>query len=143
MKPFFEFLEDKQFFADLLCSGDTSVLETEHINLFDFRSPSLKRKEFNRMRPKFFKELIAKHGKVCQLHITPKCNLEKGLAIDHFIPLSSNELNKKLRHLKALPGKKVLSQSFGSNSIQNLLLACNRCNNYKKYRIFPRSILKV
>jgi len=55
--------------------------------------------------------------------------------VDHYIPLSTNELNKKLRNLKAEPGKKVKSQSFGSNDLDNFTLACSRCNGFKKHKI--------
>jgi 5-methylcytosine-specific restriction endonuclease McrA len=39
-------------------------------------------------------------------------------------------------------GEKVLAQSFGSNHPNNLILACERCNNYKKHRFLSREQLK-
>jgi hypothetical protein len=38
--------------------------------------------------------------------------------------------------LKARPGKKVLTQAYGSNNPLNLVLACKRCNAHKKHN-FP------
>lgn len=63
------------------------------------------------------------------------------LVLDHFIPLSSNTLNKLLRKLWAKPGRKVPTQSFGSNHPDNLVLACQRCNAYKKQRVPDRALV--
>lgn len=70
------------------------------------------------------------------------CDIERGINVDHLIPLSSNKLNKELRQLKALKGKKVLTQSFGSNNLSNLVLACKKCNSYKKHRFLSKAELK-
>jgi len=64
--------------------------------------------------------------------------LNSSFAIDHIIPLSTNKLNKELRKVKPLPGRKVLTQSFGSNHINNLILACSKCNGYKKHRLLTK-----
>ncbi|MBK7431316.1 MAG: HNH endonuclease [Bacteroidetes bacterium] len=40
---------------------------------------------------------------------------------------------------KPLKGKKVATQSFGSNHIDNLVIACANCNNHKKHRILRRA----
>ena len=69
------------------------------------------------------------------------CDLESGTAIDHLIPISSNILNKELRDLKAKKGKKVKSQSFGSNHIDNLIIACNNCNNRKKHKMLDHRLM--
>lgn len=69
------------------------------------------------------------------------CDLDSGIVIDHLIPLSTNKLNKELRNLKPDKFKKVISQSFGSNHMDNLIIACNNCNNHKKHRILDRNKL--
>lgn len=102
---------------------------------FDFRDPSIKRKEFNAKRNSIYSALLKKYGRQCLLSLNDKCTRQKNLVIDHFIPLSSNELNKKLRHLRPSNGKKVPTQSFGSNNIANLILACEKCNGFKKHKI--------
>ena len=40
-------------------------------------------------------------------------------------------------------GKKVLTQSFGSNHKNNLILACKNCNLHKKHRMEKEVIQKV
>jgi 5-methylcytosine-specific restriction endonuclease McrA len=131
----FQYPEDEIFFAKLLCGGDVSLLNKEYSSLFDFRNPIVKRNEFNKIRGQLFKELIKIYGLSCQLGLHSDCSKIKKFEIDHIIPLSTNELNKKLRKIKAEKGKKVAAQSFGSNNIDNLILACHRCNAYKKHRI--------
>jgi len=118
-----------------LADGNEALFVKKFLKLFDFRDPKLKRKEFGLIRNKVYKKLVADHGEKCQLKLCADCSQEKVFAVDHFIPLSSNELNKKIRKLKASKGKKVLSQSFGSNDISNLRIACKRCNDFKKHRI--------
>src|SRR3954470_1006030 len=128
----FEYREDRSFFRRLLCSRREKL--ARYRQLFDFRPPRTKRAEFNRQMRKLREELIQRHGQVCQLQLVEDCGLTHGLAIDHLIPLSSNKLNKELRKLAAKRGRKVASQSFGSNDLSNLVLACGRCNGYKKHR---------
>ena len=127
----FEFQEDYEFFDELLES--LGGIEC-HQSLFDFRNPYIKRNEFNKTREEIFNELVKTNGNVCQLRCHPECtNIADEL--DHLIPLSSNVLNKSLRNLKGKSGKKVPAQSFGSNRKSNLVLACKRCNAFKKHRM--------
>jgi hypothetical protein len=123
----FKYLEDKQWF-DLLLQG----VENRE-NLFDFRDPQIKREEYNLIKHQLKLAKIAKIGKVCELHIAGVCHLSSGLVLDHLIPLSSNELNKQLRKMKGFGGKKVQSESYGSNHPMNLSLACKSCNSHKKH----------
>ena len=131
----FEYPEDEIFFADLLVKGDIKKLHTQFSHHFDFRSPVTKRNEFNKLRKQLTEQLIARDGKRCKLCIHPDCSKELVFECDHIIPLSSNELNKTLRQMKRTSYKKVPAQSFGSNHIDNLMLACKRCNRFKKHRI--------
>ena len=131
----FEYPEDKQFFADLLTDGDVNLLNHAYSDLFDFRHPAIKRWEFNKVRKQVLNDLIEKHHGVCQLGISPQCSPDHGFEPDHIIPLSSNVLNKELRHQKRTTSAKVESQSFGSNHPRNLTLACRKCNALKKHRI--------
>ena len=139
----FEYPEDREFFANLLAGGDEKKLETEFSDYFDFRHPAIKRWEFNKTKKKLLVELIQKHDEKCQLRIHPDCGKEMVWEPDHIIPLSTNELNKKLRHLVRISNEKVSAQSFGSNHQKNLTLSCKRCNSFKKHRIIiPRSFYK-
>src|SRR5262245_28218100 len=113
----FESPEDTRYFHDLLCASGKDL--SRYASLFDFRPPSVKRTEFNRQRARLFSELVKQYGHVCQLHYSDKRDIQSGIVIDHLIPLASNKLNKELRHLSALPGKKVTAQSFGSNHPNN------------------------
>ncbi len=139
---FFEHPEDRQFFANLLTQGDVNLLENAYSELFDFRHPAIKRWEFNKVRKRVLSDLTEKHHGVCQLSISPQCSPEHGFEPDHIIPLSSNVLNKELRHQKRTTSAKVESQSFGSNHIRNLTLACKKCNALKKHRILSGTELK-
>ncbi|MEI6396894.1 MAG: HNH endonuclease signature motif containing protein [Candidatus Taylorbacteria bacterium] len=131
----FIYKADYEYFLDKLANGNVVIFENEYIKLFDFRDPKIKRAEFNKDRNQYFDALVEKFGKACQLNLCPDCSEVQEFDVDHFIPLSTNELNKKLRCLKPTKGKKVPSQSFGSNSIENLRIACKRCNAFKKHRI--------
>ena len=136
----FMFPEDQSFFQKLLCDENEELPKYE--SLFDFRPPDIKRKEFNTIMKKVRPQLEESSGKVCQLQCSELCNIESGINVDHVIPLSSNKLNKELRQLKALKGKKVLTQSFGSNNLSNLVLACKKCNAFKKHRFLSKAELK-
>jgi 5-methylcytosine-specific restriction endonuclease McrA len=127
----FEFSEDEMYFAKLFSS--MGGLDS-HLELFDFRPPTEKRQEFNRMRDTVFNGLIQNYGDSCQLKYHNDCS---GIAkqVDHLIPLASNKLNKELRQRTGQEGKKVPPQSFGSNHISNFVLSCPRCNSAKKHRI--------
>lgn len=137
----FEFPEDQEFFASLLADGDTEYLTRAYSDLFDFRHPAIKRWEFDKTKKKVLQELIEKHKGECQLRIHPECSNIERFEPDHIIPLSSNVLNKELRHLERTSSAKVESQSFGSNHPRNLTLACRRCNGLKKHRILTGDIL--
>jgi hypothetical protein len=137
----FEHHADRVFFASLLCEGDVVVLAEQFGQFFDFRSPAVKRAEFNRLRPLLLADLIRQFGCVCMLQYPSLCQGGAILQVDHFIPLSSNVLNKTIRHLPAEAGKKVQTESFGSNNQANLLLACPRCNAFKKHRMPDAELL--
>jgi len=131
----FEYPKDREFFANFLAGGDEKRLEKEFFECFDFRHPAIKRWEFNKVRKKMLDELMRKYGGKCQLRIHPDCSKDGKFEPDHIIPLSTNELNKKLRHMARTSGEKVPAQSFGSNHPKNLILTCKRCNAYKKHRL--------
>ena len=132
----FEYPEDRQYFANLLANMDVKKLDRDFSEYFDFEDPAMKRRRFNKIRKKVLEELIKKYGKECQLKIHPDCSKVQKFEPDHIIPLASNELNKKLRKMTHLFNEKVEQQSFGSNNIKNLTLACKRCNAFKKNRMF-------
>jgi hypothetical protein len=127
--------EDYNFFLNKLAKDDVVLFEKKYRKMFDFRDPKIKRDEFNKIRNNIFKKLISKYGKKCQLNIHKDCSKEEVFDVDHYIPVSTNELNKKLRGMKPKNGKKVPAQSFGSNDISNLRIACKRCNAFKKHKI--------
>lgn len=104
---------------------------------FDFRELTVKRKEFNSKRNQLLKKLVEERGSICQLKLLEQC--EGKIVIDHMIPLSSNILNKRIHKVTSAQGRKVISKSFGSNHPQNLLLACEKCNNYKKHRFIQKT----
>ena len=132
----FEYIEDEEFFKKLLCSGEETL--EKYKSIFDFRSPKVKRIEFNKVRNEVFRKIKALYGKVCILEYPKICNPKSGFVLDHLIPLSSNKLNKELRKIKAVKGKKVQSQSFGSNHLNNLIMACKKCNSHKKHRFLKK-----
>lgn len=99
----FEYKEDEKFFADLLSDGDIERLKI-YKHLFDFRLPAMKRKEFNMLRNSIFSELMSQYGGSCGLRFYNICEGDQKLSVDHLIPLSSNILNKSLRHFCAKPG---------------------------------------
>lgn len=136
----FEFPEDRDFFYRLLITDTNEDFEI-YMSLFDFRSNEIKRKEFNKLRDWLFADLEKLHGHICMLNLEI-CDPTAKLVIDHVIPLTTNKLNKDLRQLEAKPGKKVKSQNFGSNHIDNLILACEKCNNNKKHRLLDGQKLK-
>ena len=127
----FEHPEDQAYFEKILLKNSNDSIENYAV-LFDFRPNGEKRKQFSKIRNQIFEQLKELEGEECQLRYEC-CNPDSGFAVDHVIPLTTNVLNKKLRNLKPKPGKKVTSQHFGSNNIQNLVLACNACNNHKKH----------
>ena len=136
----FEFPEDEVHFQTYLCDEGEALDKYE--SLFDFRTPREKRLEFNSRRNILLASLREKYNDQCQLHFEGICDKQSGWVVDHLIPLSSNILNKRIRNMPAAAGKKVLTQSFGSNHINNLILSCARCNNHKKHRFLPREHIK-
>jgi len=133
----FDYPEDQLEFEDRLRASG-GLEQNQH--LFDFREPQIKRKEFNKIRNQIFEELRTRHGNCCQLRCHPDCT-EIGVEVDHLIPLSSNVLNKELRKMKGENKKKVPAQSFGSNDLSNFILACSRCNAFKKHRLPSSELL--
>lgn len=131
----FKFTLDEQYFVNLLSGGNIKLFKLKHYKMFDFRNQQIKRKEYNKIKKAFFVKLWRKYHGQCQLKIHPDCSKNGKLVLDHIIPLGSNELSKKLRKMKSVGGKKVPSQSFGSNHISNLTLSCERCNAAKKHKI--------
>lgn len=136
----FEYKEDQQFFEVLLCKDGQSI--NDYSKMFDFRNPPIKRAEFNKIKNHIMEVLISRHGSICMLDFDGICEIKSGLVIDHLIPLSTNKLNKDLRQMNSKKGKKVSSQSFGSNNIENFALACNNCNRFKKHKILDGKIIK-
>lgn len=134
----FEHLKDRKYFEDLFHAVGGLEGNMYH---FDFRDPVEKRKEFNQIRNQVFEELKLKHGDQCQLVCHPEC---EGIVsqVDHLIPLSSNVLNKLFRELKGNGRKKVPAQSFGSNDRNNFVLACARCNAFKKHRFPSKKLIE-
>jgi len=136
----FEYPEDREFFAHLLADGDAERLDSELSVLFDFRHPAIKRWEFDKTRRKILADLMRRYEGKCQLRIVSECGTSGKYEPDHVIPLSSNELNKRLRGMKRTSILKVEAQSLGSNHPRNLTLACRECNQHKKHRlILPAS----
>lgn len=129
----FQYPEDRKFFVNFLAHGDESIFEHKFKQLFDFRDPDIKRKEFNSIRKQIYNKLLQKYGKVCQLKASSKCSFSDEFHVDHFIPLKSNELNKNIRKQKRTDSKKIPAQSFGSNHPDNFVLACKNCNRDKGY----------
>ena len=105
----FKYEDDKQYFLELLGNFYSELF-------FDFRLPKIKRKEFKKNRNKIYENLKNKFREQCQLRYQNICDRTSGFAIDHLIPLSSNELNKKIRKIKSTDkSHKVVSESYGSN----------------------------
>lgn len=133
----FEYPEDEQFFSSLLADGDKERLWAEFMRRFDFREPSLKRTVFDKLKKLVMEEMVQEGRTRCELHLVADCD-NQNLVLDHIIPLSSNELNKHLRKMTAPEGKKVPTQSFGANDRENFLVACAKCNNFKKHRFIKK-----
>lgn len=137
----FDHPEDRTYFAALLCDGDEQKLMPRFGHCFDFRDPMLKRAEFDAQKKSLMPLMIERYGRSCMLQYPKICEGSEKLLLDHFIPLSSNKLNKTLRSLSALKGKKVQTQSFGANHPDNFVLACPRCNAFKMNKIPDAELL--
>lgn len=136
----FEHPKDREYFANLLANGNVEKLDRDFSDLFDFEHPAIKREKFNKIKKKVLKELVEKYGNECQLKIHPDCSKVEKFEVDHIIPLSSNELNKKLRGMSRISSEKVERQSFGSNNMRNMVLACKRCNAFKKHKFLDKEL---
>lgn len=133
----FEYPDDEHFFALLLASGDKEELRAKFMRRFDFREPSLKRAVFDKLKRLVMEEMAQEGRTQCELHLVGDCD-SQNLVLDHIVPLSSNELNKHLRKMTAPQGKKIPAQSFGANDRENFLVACAKCNNFKKHRFIKK-----
>lgn len=133
----FQYPEDEEFFVSLLANGDNEEFRAKHIFKFDFREPSIKRADFDKLKKSTMREFAEDGRTKCELRLASDCDSEN-LALDHIIPLSSNELNKHLRKMTAPQGKKVPTQSYGSNDPRNFLVACEKCNSFKKHRFIKK-----
>lgn len=139
----FKYPEYDQYFCGLLCEEGEDL--SKYDSLFDFREPpSIKRSELTgRKYTQAWGELEKRFGRRCQLKCVESCEVDNPVVIDHVIPISSNVLNKNLRKSKPLvAGKKVPTESFGSNDISNLVLACAKCNSNKKHRFLDRERMR-
>jgi 5-methylcytosine-specific restriction endonuclease McrA len=141
----FQFETDRGFFTQFLCREGETL--DNYAELFDFDARAIKRAAFAKIRDDILRQRLAEHGDVCQLRIHAQCDVSTGLHIDHAIPLSTNQLNKRLRGLgthQTPDGKrrKTPTQSFGSNHPRNLILACAKCNGHKKHRILDAATIR-
>ena len=130
-KPDFEYPEDEHFFDFLL--GENIFFSDQ----FDFSDPTAKRRVFDGLKKRAMETMIEQGRTHCELQLIEDCDSSK-LVIDHIIPLSSNELNKHLRKMVAPVGMKVPAQSLGSNHPSNFLVACEKCNSFKKHRFIKK-----
>ncbi len=130
MSLFFRYKKDKQYFADLFADGSIGMLQKKYGLRFDFRNPTIKRREYNADKQELFPLIFKRAKGICQI-----CKSVRGIEIDHIVPLASNQLNKKFRKMcpTKIGGKlkKVPSESYGSNNPKNLQLACKSCNRKK------------
>ena len=133
----FQDSDDEAYFKGLF--KNIGGIETNK-HYFDFRNPKDKRAEFGKIRDGVYEDLVKRYGDVCQLKCHSDCT-NSANEVDHLIPLSSNVLNKELRKIKGKNGKKTPSQSIGSNHSDNFVLACTRCNAFKKHRIPGEELL--
>lgn len=139
----FKYPQYDQFFHDLLCWEGEDL--SKYASLFDLREPpDIKRRELKGSKYRqAWEELEKIFGRRCQLQYVEGCEVDNPVAIDHVIPISSNVLNKHLRKSKPIvEGKKVPTESFGSNDLSNLVLACAKCNSNKKHRFLDRERMR-
>lgn len=131
--------EEKKWFEDLLCAEGQSL--EIYSDLFDSRSKREKKNEYKRLKEELKVKLVQQYGLNCQLAFPEKCTSitdESQIEIDHIIPLDSNTLNKKLHKIPRPFPKKVPQQSFGSNSLLNLVVACPACNGHKMNNLLSK-----
>ena len=134
----FDHAEDRAFFEELL-EEVGGLADWQH--LFDLRDPELKRREFNRSRYRIHEALLSTDGERCQLRCHGDCSGAPD-EVDHLVPLKMNVLNKSLRAMRGHAGRKVPPLSYGSNDLANLVLACKRCNAFKKHRLPTKEVVE-
>ena len=134
----------QKYFHEILCKDGETL--KQYRKMFDTkRTPEEKRKEFNKKYDELFERLRKEAGLKskekckCMLQYAEDCDIKSGVEIDHIIPLKSNQLNKEIKHTKTQKGRKVESESFGSNDISNLIICCKNCNSKKKHIILERN----
>ncbi len=137
----------REYFENRWCEKNEKLEKYE--KMFDMESTTEeKRKFFNSHRKKLLKELKNKEGfeddKTCKclLQYSKDCDIKSGETVDHIIPLSSNILNKEINHAKAEKGKKVPTESFGSNDYSNLIISCKKCNRAKFNKFLDKDKMK-
>jgi 5-methylcytosine-specific restriction endonuclease McrA len=139
----FPFPDQERFFRDLLCVPGEDL--SRYADLFDFRDPRIKDDEFGRIKRKAWIDLEKQYGRICQLLYSPLCTPENATHVDHVIPRKSNILHRKRTGLHSMGnGRKVPSESLGSNEMVNLVPACAACNKNKKHRFLNKaSMLRI
>jgi hypothetical protein len=125
-------IQDDPEFLDLFKHRDVFLLRKKYPILFDNRPITDKRYEFNINKNELKRQIIERDGDKCKV-----CG-NKGEQVDHVIPLANNKFNKE-KGMKPIRKegklKKVPSESFGSNNIENLRWVCEFCNR-KKWTLF-------
>lgn len=133
----FKHTEDRDFFEAIL-EEVGGLSDWQH--LFDFRDPGLKRREFGAIRNGVHELLRRTESECCQLRCHRDCSATPD-EVDHLVPLKTNVLNKELRAMSGQADKKVPALSYGSNDVANLVLACKRCNAFKKHRMPSKELV--
>ena len=129
------------YFQALLCGNGKSLRDFDH--LFDDRDPKAKRREFSAgLKRKARAQLERAVGSECQLRIAQNCDPRAATVLDHIIPLSSNVLNKRLKGARGSAGRNAPTESFGSNDLANLTLACRNCNAFKMNKILDAEVIR-
>jgi hypothetical protein len=138
----FDHPEYVKHFERLMCAEGETL--DRYQMFFDLRPFTDKRREFNLKRAAAFEELMQRYGRRCQLQFAADCQPDLPSAVDHIIPLASARLNKEIKGApKMLNGKKAPNESFGSNAIENLCLACQPCNSLKHTKFLERVRLRA
>lgn len=129
-------------FERLMCDEGETL--DRYSVFFDLRPFAEKRREFGAKRAAAFVELERRYGRRCQLAFAQDCTPDQPAAVDHIIPLASARLNKEIKGApKTLNGKKAPNESFGSNALENLCLACQPCNSLKHTKFLDRARLRA
>lgn len=80
----FEFEDDRAFFEALLCHEGEAL--TAYAELFDFRPPEVKRRDFAAVRSSTLAGRLVEPGAQCQLALSGVCTPASGWVIDHRPP---------------------------------------------------------